>query len=91
MATDGARKPLSPLGLLDFFGGVRLNGQRIRAGAIETNREPKYQEPCEGQPEYFDFHSGRGKELAGEPVADHASESARSKFPPRISSMLRDE
>ena len=83
------RKPLSPLGLFDFFGGVRLDGQRIHSAAVETNREAKYQEPGEGHPEYFGFHSARDKDPAAEPV--HVSESARLKFPPRINSMLRDE
>jgi hypothetical protein len=83
--------PLSTLGLVDFFGGVRFDGQRIRFGAVETNREPKNHESGKGQAEYFDFHSARGNVLVGEPVPDHASESARSKFPPRINSMLREE
>src|SRR5712671_4941953 len=44
-------KPLSPLGLLDFFGGVWLDGERIRFGAVETNREPKNHEAGKGQEE----------------------------------------
>jgi len=54
---------LSPLGLLDFFGGVWFDGERIRFGAVETNREPKNHKGGKGQPEYFDFHSERGNEL----------------------------
>ena len=40
-----------------------LDGQRIRFGAVETNREPKNHKGGKGQPEYFDFHSERGNEL----------------------------